>query len=375
MIDKIDNNFFVKCACGTVVDNFFWGMHISDNILYRIDLQTGKIEDVCVFSKLHNLKNAMDRMFAYKETLIILPGRADYVITYSIKSGKTVYHPYKSNQEHFVKYSSIVYFNNCAYAFPFYENKILKINLESWEIDYIPEPVLAASQKAVLGKTYIQSNNKLLIPCKDNNYVLCWDLLTETYEWIYINIPSSEGISSIAMGGKNIFLIDMQNNLYIWDYEKNECVWVWKSPYESMGIYGNEKGVWIIPRYYNNIFRYDALEKQSYETEYPKETYYTMKSTPKLPCFKEVVQREHISIIVPRFINMLIVMDNRKAEINFIKLYADDDIYAKNFISESAYMENAADTLKDFNSLVLKNSFRHSEKKEEFIGKKIYYSN
>jgi len=233
-----EKDMSIKFSCGLVIGNELWVSAEDHNGVYRIDLETNKVQYVTNFAKEHLYGCGLyHNILQYENKLVFIPWKAQYIAIYDIKNGKMDYvlptYEHGEVVDNLPKYSAAVKYEDCIYMFPSRVNAV-KLSMRSYELEH-----LDAFTKDLegYGTTYgttgmgYQCGNKMWIPLINTNGIVEFDLQNGDYKKHFVK-KSVEGFLDITGEGDWLYVLNrigvvIKVNIHtfeehiIWEYTGN----------------------------------------------------------------------------------------------------------------------------------------------------------
>ncbi|MBR1470030.1 MAG: hypothetical protein IJ600_00145 [Lachnospiraceae bacterium] len=120
------------------------------------------------------------------------------------------------------KFMQAVVCGNVVYILPYKYNKMLKLNLSNYELEYveIDEPKCELEKKIYFRSDIVIKNNRIYAAYGSGDYVFEFDLVSEKCNWVRIGTGCS-GYSGIAWDGRRFWLASRTEEkpikVYSWD--------------------------------------------------------------------------------------------------------------------------------------------------------------
>ncbi len=171
---------YVLCHPGVKVDDEFYVFSADYNVLYNI--KNGVAEFLCkIGNDNEKSRDMFSRIEKYNNELILIPDFADEIVKYNIKT-KT-FQSYKINvniskKEHKASFAKI--YGDSIYIL-IINGRLIKMNLHSGDITYFDYLFKNVDFSVPVAERGAIHNDKMYIPCMQDNRVAVWDMNTDTF--------------------------------------------------------------------------------------------------------------------------------------------------------------------------------------------------
>lgn len=367
---------FINLDCGVLYEGFIWGMHLYGNDFYKISIENGKVEYVCTFARLKNERHLFRKIVEHKGKLLLIPGTSPYIALFDIQTGEIKYFAYHAKCDHFAKFSSFHIWGGYAYFFPAQEKHILKLNLDTMEMQYLHIPLHAGEEHVRFGRGGIMTDDGFLVPCMNRNAFLQLKENGEECEWVETGLDGPAKCVANTDRGDYVLLANNQ----IWKWGKGQTEKLPDRKTEYIEIIGSGNGIWCVPYGKDKFEAYNLDTREWEQFDFPG--FYRVKDrgaeagNGKVPVNKDVVRNKNCFCIVPRFSNAIIKIDLKKRGFTCVKMSADGKIRKRiimDIVKSTAVVEESDIGLENF--LMLLPEFEEPEKsagKHVGTGSKIY---
>lgn len=214
-INDIDSAFYDIA----VDDDTGWYIDVYNNVLVRVELKTGNISIEAVIPEEETF-NRYGFLAYHKDKIIIAPRSKKNILIYEINNRlfRSVVLDFSMWEEEIYNlFTGVVVYNNYAYLFPGRYDAIVKLNLETNNVEYIRSwygkiSMLVSDKSKVLFASYTHSGSCVCLPFWQGNVILYFDMETEICS-----------LQKIAEEKNEFAWVDFENTK-IWLCDKNKPI-------------------------------------------------------------------------------------------------------------------------------------------------------
>lgn len=238
-------NYNLSCIDYYEDDNYYWFSELNFNGFYKVDKQTLKSELVFHFPNEDLDKGALFHCIEkIGDWFIFSPTLADRIVIYNevtkdIKEFKlkefNENRKIKYKNKNMPKFIEVVKYENAVFFIPFTYPSIVKLNLDSMELEYINDwiddidNILKDERKPYLNiyiSRIITKDNIIVAPLSCSNHILLFNMITNSSELIEIK-TNAVAFNSVAFDGNDYWFIPRVGG-YItkWNMETQETSYI-----------------------------------------------------------------------------------------------------------------------------------------------------
>lgn len=198
----------------------YWFAPIGYNALFKLDEDADKAQCMGCFSKEQDTNRLYLDIVQYQEKLVFVPLKANAVSLYDMNRGEFTYIPIRLPAEDMhtgVTYSSNSKFTfagiweNKLYLFPGTYPAIIRVNIDSCEVEYLYEPIdelgkLIREKEGVYFRTGIVQGNLVKMWCEPAKAVVEFDMCSESLR-VCRQLSDIDKYIEMVSDGKNYWLI------------------------------------------------------------------------------------------------------------------------------------------------------------------------
>ena len=276
---------YLQFSYGIMHNNELWFPADNYNGLYKMDMDTKKIEFIADFDKDGtNLKKLYYRMFLHNDNLYLIPNRADSIAIYHMKRKEMEYIPLEFGEASDHIFYSAVQYENYIYVFPARGDAIVRLDLRDNTVEYFSDCCQDIKKDGtylgLFGGAY-QTANKYWITTPNVNCIIEFDLSNGLYQKHYLR-ESIHGTSDITGDDKYLYVLNFAGEVWQIDRETLEETLIWRYQGEhTIGAYNSivyaNHNVWLMPARENKMLKIDVRKQNAVEEkEFPD--IYTMYS-------------------------------------------------------------------------------------------------
>ena len=219
MIQLIEN---YKIAFENIVkaNGSYWFTSIGYNALFKMDEDADKAEFVGCFSKEQDARRLYLDIVQYQDKLVFVPLRAEAIALYDMNTGEFSYVPLCLPAEDMntgVAYSADNKFTfagiwkNNLYLFPATYPAIIKLDMESYEVEYLYEPIRQLNKRVLTEEGIyfwkgIIEDNLVKMWCEPAKAIVEFDMNSESLQ-VCKQLSDIDMYIEVVSDGKNYWLI------------------------------------------------------------------------------------------------------------------------------------------------------------------------
>ena len=273
----------------TVCDGVGWFVDINFNVLFKMDLETEKIEMVCELPIYNHHRYQYRRMIAVKKLLIIIPYNADKILIYDVTQNKikevALDSSYSANGM-LLNFADAFVCGEYVYFIPARYRAIVKMHSKHHSLEYfedcIREIVMEKpfnNNRHIFSGTYVLEDKIAYLPLWQRGAYLKVNIENMSFDIINVDkdiigfqgMCKQEGNYVFSEKDKMSFWITDKNGVVLKQYFINEN----KSGISSgvSRFIENDNGYWMIPAKGENICIIDK-EFKMLQTIYNKKLEY-----------------------------------------------------------------------------------------------------
>ncbi len=384
------NNIFINQQCGVIYDGYLWGFCADRNELFKTNIRTGILSFVTSFEKLDDRDCLFSYIVSYGGKLILIPGNADYIVTYKIITGEKEYYTYEESFSEYVKYQShakyviIEQYENILYLFSSKQKYILILNMDTMQMEKYTAPFDKLKSLCPvdneLAKSSCRIGDEIYLPCRNSGYILKMNLSNKKNSWIYAGNMGKKGIKYMTCRGKNIFILTQNSEIIEWDYITDESKHICGLRGKYACIVAYQSGILCVPEDKQSFVSIDKdmkVREHIYDEQFKFSPFF---SDTTLTHTSVVAEKEQC-IVIPRCSNMLIAYDFESEKLEFTQIVPDKDTKSYFYIkfkqmSSNCNIENGIDyTLQSLIRYVVEMDKNSSEVMDECQCGRLVYEN
>lgn len=281
---KADTNVFapqkeqiLQFVCGVIVNDTLWVSAERHNGLYKVNLSTNKAELVCRFTEEDLLRYELyQKMIHYGNKLILIPWRAKSIAIYDMVNGDMEYiTPDYDAIYGLPKFSEAFVHENYVYMFPAVTPNIVRLDLDTKEISYLPEcckDLAQPNKKITIFSGGEYSNEHIWIATTQTNCLVEFSPNDNTYK-IHSIGENKAGFRDVAItdDGKKMYLINTDNEVIEWNREQDKTKIIWRDSSNTFSKFHRivwlKQCLWLIPRDGNGLKKIEVLEDGSFKAK------------------------------------------------------------------------------------------------------------
>ncbi|MCM1231273.1 MAG: hypothetical protein NC489_14225 [Ruminococcus flavefaciens] len=272
---------------GVIVDKCLWGSDANENGLYKIDLQSLKINFVNEFPvECESL--CFSCVLEKDKKLYFVPYHASELVIYDIKTDMFEKIEIKNHTEE--KYIIGLFGGEVLYLFPDVGERIAKIDIRDNIVTYDYEVINEVKEKCCMeGKEFFncgyEKNGVFYLPLWEDNVLVSYDWRNMIINYYDLSFHENSGFYTYAIRDEEILLLSRYGCVYSFNTltEEKNIIYIptdkrkTKDGYCDIALFKNE--IWLIPFLKEEILIYDIYTKQqTVLNEYP-ETYSVCETT------------------------------------------------------------------------------------------------
>lgn len=204
--------------CIIEYQGYLWFTEFLHNSLYRMKKDGEEAEFVGMFPEDIYAKRMFVQIKGYKDCLIFVPLSATSIVIYDIKKSQFIslhINEPESNINDKLKYNRHMNFRTCeivgecAYFFPITYPAIIKVNLETYKMDYLYNPISqieVKNEKQIYFRSSVVKENNIVLWCVCANSLLEFNLNNETFKVKYQE-NSSEAYTDAIVDSDYVWLL------------------------------------------------------------------------------------------------------------------------------------------------------------------------
>ena len=198
---------------------FYWFTEISHNGLYKIDKKTMMAEFVGCFEGEKDTNRLFLDIVRYKNILVFVPFKANAIAIYDIETNRFSKIEIKESfaNKGLVSYNAdckcsfATVYNESVYIFPVTYPAIIKLNMESYQIEYLEKPILELrnwniGKKGSYFRKGYKLNDSIVVWCNAICSLLRFDVLKESFE-MCLQLEACDDYIEAVCGEKEYWLI------------------------------------------------------------------------------------------------------------------------------------------------------------------------
>jgi hypothetical protein len=354
---------YITVFGGVHKDGVIYVFSSEYNALFRV--KDNNAEFLCSFDKLpHNQALLFADIIAHEDELIFIPHYSDYIVVYNTQSGQAEY--YKTDINAKLKFICPIRYKDSIYLPVCNEDCIVRFDLNTKQQKYIRN-VLGSdgSSYETVFRNAVRHNNYMLVPCREVNKLLIWDMDSDT--GTVKDIPKiSCGCTDIAVNGDDIYLLSYpEKDIWRWNYKTNETVCILKNTY-AYRIHSHNNKLFVIPEKAENICVFNIDANKLEQLKYPKDFRFLRSGTKYL----NYELSGNIMCLYPLNANMYLELDMDKCEFREERWNADNVVRSAEFKAEHIISDNYTYTdrkcrIDEFITLVRSDNYK--EKRRECL--------
>jgi len=228
MMDYINAAFENIAIC----ENFGWFVDLNYNILFKMNMTTGKISSVCALPYSNYQKNQYTRVTLCNKNLVLVPHNADKIIIYCIDKEQLIELPLErkySDNGMLMNFSDAFVFENNIFFIPARYHAMARLDIDSNHIEYFTEGIdMILSDKSInvnrniLSGNYLFSDDCLYLPLWQRGKVLAVEI--DSLNCSMIDFDDDEkGFSSICGTSDNL-IISSKDSMTFYMMNKEDAV-------------------------------------------------------------------------------------------------------------------------------------------------------
>lgn len=204
-----------------------WFYNIFFNAIFRVDLKTKKIAAECYFDIADKDKQFMQYMAMayYDNKLIIAPRNAGDIIIYDLSSKECTKIPIdlSGTENVFNLFSNIRIYKDSAYIFPGRYKAIVKLDLKTYETEYIDDWYKSLGgvdneDSVTIENVKVCGDNICMMPCWQKNAVIEFNMDTKEHKIHTVPVVENDGLADIVFDGDNYWIsMKLHSDVIKWD--------------------------------------------------------------------------------------------------------------------------------------------------------------
>ena len=231
-------------SAGTVIERELYFSATNFNALFKMHLDTGKIEYCGLFEGEAKIGMALHKdVVQTKEYLYFIPGAGRYITALNKKNREIKQFKFEEGKYSYHKFATGHVVEDELWVFPNMYDAIVKINLVSEEIEYyrawyddMRSYIKADQDLRFEGAQVI--GNTVWMACRQSNVLLSFDLITKVHRIFEVGTAGNT-YKNLAHDGSKFWLINSSHNsIAIWNPNDNQI-----KVLEMVDDYGNTVSV------------------------------------------------------------------------------------------------------------------------------------
>lgn len=267
------HNFAIK-------DDYLWFCNIQYNALFKMKVDTGKISFITFLPETENTFDLYSPLSFYKDLLIIAPRNGKSIIIYDTENNniKEIKLDLKRLEDlnNINLFTSIYAYKDSAFLFPGRYPAIVKLNLHSFDVEYIDAwykeiyPNIHDCGKVVFSTAYVDKKGICLLPMWQDGILMKFDMNDCSFS---IDMVGTDSYSNVIFDNDNIYLAYKEKNLIdVIDSDKIKKTieisvpnYIVESGFKKIFLFNNN--IYCFPMKSNMILKYDINTKECYSVK------------------------------------------------------------------------------------------------------------
>ncbi len=381
------DSLFLTC---TSIHKKLYSYTIFKSIPITIDMNTWEI------NLLEDLKNYDQSFVAYtmvsiKDDIFALELNGKRIMKYNINEKRCQYFDINCNKKSWENYAGYATYEKYLYIFPRYQNKIIKINLESGKIQIVPKIYSDINfykeykhPKAEKELEYFscgcQCQNIMWLFQRQGNIVGAYDLKYNIYQEYRIPITFNDCVHAMCYKDM-LYILSSEGRIYCWNHmirtieEIVDCscsnIVNQSNIFSRIAI--TDESIFLLPSLENDIFYMDLKTKKLKKyVSYPVDfRYYEVEGWSKYYGFCEDNKYYYFAM---RSTNYLLVINKNTGRVKWIKpIFSSHKKYKKLYIKYNKNLLSELDcSIKDILFFLDDNSMKNKKESNINIGYQIW---
>ena len=260
------------------INNEIWFTSGDYNGLYKYNLEEKRTERIAIFPyEPFEQVGLFLKMVQYKNSLIFVPATAKRIYIFNIEGGgfTDVKIPGLSDILQPIYFGEAVIYKEYLYLLGVRYPGIVKINLESYEVeivdqwlDELSDEIMLDKNENILGYGGVVEEDRFLIPCYQCNRVLEFNMNTGEYCFHEIGNKVNKYVRMIRI--KDTYVLVTHDNeeichVIFWNYVKGGCeeTQIQMQAFVDRGVIAYLGDIWVISYISNEVCRLETDERKA----------------------------------------------------------------------------------------------------------------
>ncbi|MBQ8261052.1 MAG: hypothetical protein IJZ00_02090 [Lachnospiraceae bacterium] len=324
---------YLQFACGAIYDGYLWMPAERYNSLFKMNMETGKIEFVTFFEGEDMLQQKMfHKVILHKDKLFFIPLWGKNVIVYEPKTGnQTVVEVDNGNNRSVVKFFDATIYNEILYMFFGNCPRLMCMNVNTYEVKYYTECCDKIENKefswAEIFYTGIKEGNTVWLGHFSKGLLIEFNLDTLNGKIIYVG---QNGVFNAYKKESKIYVLDISNAIYTYDIYSHETGLLWKQEgqaedTEYIKLYVQNDNIWLLPKNNKCVTKISMETNRVKRIAFPEKYAYWESAAHNYQTWDYIV-KDNIMNIFPANSNMLIRLDLETDKMEYKKTVVNRNV-------------------------------------------------
>lgn len=318
---------YLQFACGAIYDGYLWMPAERYNSLFKMNLETGKIEFVTFFEGEDMLQQKMfHKVILHEDKLFFIPLWGKNVIVYEPETGnQTVVKVDNGKNTSVMKFINATVLEEKLYMFFGNCPRIMCMDMNTYKVKYYTEccEKLESAEMPWTGVFYtgIKEGNKVWLGYLSKGALMEFDLDKLCGE---IKCIGKDGLFNVYRKNNIMYALDISNAIYTCDMNSCESDLLWKQEEqtenaEHVNLYLNEEYIWLLPKKNKCVVKVNIQTNESRKIDFPKEYLYWESAAHHYQTWDYIV-KDNVMLIFPANSNMLIKLNLETDEMESVNM-------------------------------------------------------